>query len=202
MQSHKYPAADQYQSLNGSVEPEIEVRKPPQVESSRDVEYLPTQNEYPPRRVEPLHDEIEVRKEPQVESSREWHQQQPPTHYPPPQDAGIPRYGQTHEQDVKPMTSVIQHSAPEPPPQQQQEQPPSRPTTTTHVRTIGTRSWNDFESSRRKKSMELLDSRPVARPYESKERPKGEVDFYKLKRPADYIPKHKTDQGESVMSRL
>ncbi|XP_031563502.1 trichohyalin-like isoform X3 [Actinia tenebrosa] len=213
MQSRKYPgtsaaSSNQYQSYNGSVDPEIEVRKKPQVESSRE-----WHQPQPPRSVEPLHDEIEVRKIPQVESSREWHQPQPAsTEYPqrsvePLHDADPIPYGQTHEQDMRPTISMFQHSEPEAPQHEDQsssgEDRRYGPTTSTHARTIGTRSWNEFESSRRKKSMELLDNRPSAKPYDSKEQQKvkGEADIYKLKRPADYLPKYKADQADKPSSQ-
>ncbi|XP_048589207.1 titin homolog isoform X2 [Nematostella vectensis] len=86
---------------------------------------------------------------------------------------------QSHQRTFEPLKP-----APEP-------EPPSRPPLPSY-RAISGRSWQDFESSRRKKSMELL-NRPPSRTFETPAEP-AKVEVVKLRRPADYIPKHHGSQ--------
>lgn len=158
----------------------------------------------PPKPYEPM---VEVKQNAPVESSpKQWYEVRPPPIPPPPAEET-----EIEPQFTKPVKSILKHdpvnyhepAAPEPAPvyvgeerSQSFEQPQTRHYQQPRPAQTHVRSWNDFESSLRKKSMELIEHRPAAKPHEPpREAPKPESEPYKLKRPNEYLPKQQWNQG-------
>jgi len=152
------------------------------------------------RPVEP--EPVKVQQNKPVEKAKEWYEIRPPPPVPAP-----PQQTEIKPEIAKPVKSILRHdpvnhyNSPEPetpveedvPAAEPRVQPPDTRSQPRHVvpqaRTVVSRSWNDFESSRRKKSMELLEHRPTVKSHETRSTARVESEPYKLKRPTDYLPK-------------